>query len=102
MREDVTCRSRMLSSGLRFAPVFPTDTRFRREEDAVNDFRAVHMWTENIEIERVATNDAEDPVEAVPPGATPPPNITASIGPTAYGRARRACLATPFASFKSR
>jgi hypothetical protein len=60
------------------------------------------MWNENIETERVAANDAEDPVEGVPPGATPSPTITASIGPTAYGQAMRACLATPFASFKSR
>jgi len=29
------------------------------------------MWNENIEIERVATNDAEDPVEAVPPWGNP-------------------------------
>jgi len=35
-------------------------------------------------------------------GQSPHPTIAASIGSTAYGRVRRACLATPFASIKSR
>jgi hypothetical protein len=34
--------------------------------------------------------------------ASPSSDMAVSIGSMAYGRARRACLATPFASFKSR
>jgi len=34
--------------------------------------------------------------------ASPSSDHSSLIGSTAYGRARRACLATPFASFKSR
>jgi len=40
------------------------------------------------------------PNNAVPRGQ-PPFDMAVSIGSMAYGRARRACLATPFASFKS-